>query len=1141
MFAKNNFFMKLKKSDLTKKIAGLLLFSLVFSTCSLAQAATSGKEFFVAFGRNGSESAVNADKNVELMLRITAPADTKVSLSFMENPSLNVTFYVSAGTIYDHHLTRSQALASYSGKQTTNLTNKKSIRVTADHPVTLVAMNSANHSVEATLVLPVESWGTEYYNTGIPYYSGTADNCNGYILIAKEDNTTVAQSANIANPTTLTLNAGEMYHYYNSSENTLGAHIVADKPVAFFNSNTMGEIKTDGVSLYNYNFEQLVPVNQWGKAFIAPASDLNAGFFRIYPKEIPTTVTLRFSDNTTKVITIDNPSFYYRHLDVIIDQANNPSAKACYITSDKPVSVCAFTKTATSGSSMSQPAMAWLPSLEQRTGSVMASPLDFDGKHVYMKMDHYLTIITPTAGKAKTTLSPDGTPPQPVENVPGFDWVADDVGGSGYSFGTYYFGESYPFKGDYLNTTVFVDNPDGILALAYGRGSYTNYFYAVGSSYRDLTDCPNEGAAVIWTPNAAAESEKYNWYNSANWTPAVVPTACHNVYIPGNSEYYPKLDKNAECNTVYFMQGAELGRPDLLTYNKACVQMNIGLKQSEQITGKDDKDLVLKSASTADRMLYSAAVSAAPLERERWYMLSSPLKGVLTGDLGFGGFPLTYLKKFGPIAKDDKDYPVGTWTTTYTSMTEPVALNTTDGFVFYMYGYTEGGDASCNRGCEESGFFGMINESDFMPQRNGQDYGIGKTNGILELPFFADTTNLYAHRTQVYDGQQSTFYHFNSGITNLSNFGKLSGTTESISRSDSSYRFAPENYVDGAWIFPKQMYHPATGLIDGVDFLVGNPYMSSIDMAAFYAGNSASIEPSYKLWNGTSFNSYSMDTETGGVVSTASDNSVYVSPLQGFFLTCKQGGGAVLFDVEKISTVRPAKTKFNLRSAPEASEENILRIKAENSDAVSHTLIGYREGASAGFIHEEDVRKLFSPQNNVPEIYSLAGDTPVDINFINDDRDIIIPLGVKTGKCETVRLTFTGMDNYHKTSKIELFDALENKTIDLTGKASFTCSFSHAGKGVSNRRFSLRIGKSMTSLPDFNHSGDSLKIYGDSNGIYVLSSEPVKKLEIYDLQGRKHYESVSDVRYYPLRGNWSKAAMIVKAITNNQVKTVKVN
>ena len=644
----------------------------------------------------------------------------------------------------------------------------------------------------------------------------------------------------------------------------------------------------------------------------------------------------------------------------------------------------------------------------------------------------------------------------------------------------------------------------------------------------------------VWTPNNSRD-----WNNAANWTPAIVPTPVHSVYIPGNLTYYPLLTSSVKCRNIYFMEGGELGRPDLLIYNRAYVQVNFDLKQSSQAKNSD-KALITQKTVTADRMKYSAAVSAPPLSREHWHMLSAPLRGIVTGDFAFGGFPLTFLMKFGPVNKDIERYDVGKWTTPYTKMTE--SLNCTDGFAIYMYGY---GMAGSNEGCEETGTYSdQLNESLLPAARKNLKYGLHETNGILEFPFFEDATGINAHRTQVYDptSKQSTFYYIYDG-RNGAVLNSLSGETESRRREDydGNYRFIPEERNGSAWAFQNPVTHSDYGLGSQDEFMVGNPYMSSIDMLEFFKDNdNTKIQGQYRVWeDGVGFISYQVDlknlTITSGKIGV---NDGYIAPMQSFFLKtadgfASNGGSIVKFDVTKISTVRPSGAS-NFRDG--TAKQNSLYVKAENDSAASYLFIGYKENASAGFRGGEDVQKLFSPVEYVPEIYALSDDVPADILFINNkERETTIPLGIKTDQTGEIRLTFTGMDNYSKASKIELFDALENRTINLTGQSSYTYTFNHTQTGISNGRFSLRFENSTTALPEINDP-DRLNVYGDSKGIYVVSpaSDPVRQVAIYDFQGRKIYESTTDARYYPLSGNLAHSPLIVKVITKNGTKTVRI-
>ena len=1271
----------LKKQNRTGRATFLLLFSFCMVIHSYAQLATnSGTEFFLAFGKNDTINSVIGNPtlgyNVEFTLRITNtesnPADVTL---YFKNINASEHFTVQPGKIYDYPLTQDEAKACYSTlyASNSNLNQTKSIQVTSTQPVTVIAMSSAQNSIEASLVLPVEKLGKEYYHVGMDRYNTPTDvQTNGYILVATEDNTHIDISyppASSIPAHSEDLNAGDVYYYgataYNAYE-AKGAHIVANKPIAYFQNGSRSIVSSANGSRYNYTFEENAPVDQWGKEFILPTTvkqiytepniddpdmkDSGGAYARIFAAAATTNVTVRYTDNS--VLTFSLVSGASKDIYIDDSPAGHPSATACYIQADQPVSVCTYHYPYNGYPSyppglVSQPGAAWLPPVEQRTRNVLVSPLDMSGKHVYLKTYHSILIIAPTASKDRTMISVDGGPYQSITQLQRLDingkykfyWAADNVGGSGYSVGRYYFGTSWVEQNVTLNTTALIDNPDGVIVLAYGQGSYTNYFYAAGYGSRGIargyyftvkadngseekfydmdgkgycgvnsftfTAYPNSltnvvwkidgnqvntgnsftypasnlaygyhtvdmivtdgsgtytytthfylggGPAIIWTPEAniyGTEDDKQNWNNVYNWTPSMVPTQCDNVYIPGNSTHYPRLTSQAVCNDIYFIQGGELGRPDLLNYKRAHVHMNFDLKQSAQERYLPNTvnlvNLVLRSNSTTyDRMVYSASVSATPLGRERWYMLSSPLRSIVTGDLSYGGFPFTFLMKFGPIDKDGTHYNVGKWTTPYNSLVEPAASHTADGFAFYMYGW--GNTSGNNDGCSESGSYTDLNNMAYLPDnRRSLEYGLKKTNGILELPFFADSTSLFAHRTQVYNQpvpNASTFYYVNDGSL-YGSYNALLGDTSTVVRenNDGNYRFAPEVYSGGNWSF--QPINLDESNLNDDEFLVGNPYMSSIDMVAFFnaSPNNSSLLPQFRIWNGTSFISYSV---SGSVVTPTLPNPMsdprYIAPLQGFLLKTRGVGTSAKLDAT-FTTTRPAGKTSNLRSGE--AEQNILRIKAENDLAASYTLIGYQENASNDFIEGEDITKLFSPFDYVPEVYSIVKDIPTDINFIHNDGEMMIPLGIKTNRTGEIRLTFTGMDNYVKASKIELIDALENRTIDLTGMSSYTYTFNLMDAGIQNGRFAILIDNTTTSTPVVTES-DNLQIYGDSKGLYVISSpsDPVQQVIIYDFQGRKVYENNTGAEYYPLSDVSGFSPLIVKATTKSRVKTVKLS
>jgi hypothetical protein len=118
-----------------------------------------------------------------------------------------------------------------------------------------------------------------------------------------------------------------------------------------------------------------------------------------------------------------------------------------------------------------------------------------------------------------------------------------------------------------------------------------------------------EFSGLIWTGLAGN-----SWTEPDNWNTGEVPDASLSVYIPGDLDTYPVLTAAGEAavKDIRFGPGAEIGRQDLLSYERAFVQLDF----------------------------------SAPASRNRWYMLSNPLQELYSGDFSFGGYPGMDMKLF---------------------------------------------------------------------------------------------------------------------------------------------------------------------------------------------------------------------------------------------------------------------------------------------------------------------------------------------------------------------------------------------------------------------------------------------------------------------------------------------------------------
>ncbi|MDR1762985.1 MAG: T9SS type A sorting domain-containing protein [Dysgonamonadaceae bacterium] len=160
-----------------------------------------------------------------------------------------------------------------------------------------------------------------------------------------------------------------------------------------------------------------------------------------------------------------------------------------------------------------------------------------------------------------------------------------------------------------------------------------------------------EQFTAVW--NGASGND---FYNAGNWNGNLSPSADDEVIISGSAANFPILasDDNAQVRNITFEPGAEIGRQDLLNYDKAFVQLD-----------------------------FSSANS-----RNRWWMMGNPFQELFVGDLNFGGYPSMDLKQFLPDAGG-----IGRWSA-YPGITKKFGLG--ESFDFWLYPDTREGDFGLN-------------------------------------------------------------------------------------------------------------------------------------------------------------------------------------------------------------------------------------------------------------------------------------------------------------------------------------------------------------------------------------------------------------------------------------------------------------
>ncbi|MDR1594314.1 MAG: gliding motility-associated C-terminal domain-containing protein [Prevotellaceae bacterium] len=416
---------------------------LIFYGHIYGQLTTQGTDFWVSFGNNATEP-YNA---IHLQVRVVATKAANVKFTFTETGKTE-TISLTAGSVYTRDLLTAEKKAVYADATGVS---KKSLHIESDENISVFAINLLKYSTDATCILPVNAYDISYYHLSYD------TEYEGYIVVAVEDNTKVYNnSILIAN-----LNRGEVYsnYFYNNAK-----YITANKPVAYFVANICVKVPVD-VAACDCFYEQLLPESLWGISFMVPVTIRGIERIRVYAAQNNTTVTHTGGTVMSGSLHLNRGEYVELEIDIL--------DAGCYIESDRPVAVTSYlTGTDYTGLDYpnGDPAMAWIPSIDQFVNEAVIAPFIASGPSILA--EHHILIVTSTKDKNLTEMSiGNGT----FSSLSGGYWTDHPSDYSFYSMPLTNADLSYEFK-----------NPSGLVILGYGLGNSESYYYLSGSALRKL-------------------------------------------------------------------------------------------------------------------------------------------------------------------------------------------------------------------------------------------------------------------------------------------------------------------------------------------------------------------------------------------------------------------------------------------------------------------------------------------------------------------------------------------------------------------------------------------------------------------------------------------------------------------------------
>lgn len=271
----------------------------------------------------------------------------------------------------------------------------KTFHVSADTDVTVYALNQAQTTSDAFLVLPTDVLAGDYfvmaYNSD-DNISSISNTPSQFVVVAAYDDTHIQivprentfmhnrQKQNI------TLNQGEAYlvqanmNFGNIHNDLTGSEVHSEKPVAVFGGHQRATLPINtffGTTSRDCLVEQMLPVKVWGKnaflvPYVQPAGITTNGndLYRILAAYDSTEIYI----NNVKMVTLNRGGYYEGAL-----------VNAASVSSNNPIMVAQYKKTAnenSNSSKISDPFMMIIPPVEQfmnnyRIINVQAYELDY--------------------------------------------------------------------------------------------------------------------------------------------------------------------------------------------------------------------------------------------------------------------------------------------------------------------------------------------------------------------------------------------------------------------------------------------------------------------------------------------------------------------------------------------------------------------------------------------------------------------------------------------------------------------------------------------------------------------------------------------------------------------------------------------
>lgn len=621
---------------------------------------------------------------------------------------------------------------------------------------------------------------------------------------------------------------------------------------------------------------------------------------------------------------------------------------------------------------------------------------------------------------------------------------------------------------------------------------------------------------LVWRGTSATS----NWNNDANWARAdkdelkkdgsdsyltndenttsqgFVPMLFTNVVMP--------KDSKSELYMAGYTNGGEgwtSGRPDYMELPTENIQYDLMAYEKDNALTTQRyrvnicRDIHFEPGAQmlhAEELLYNKAWTDVEVAPGKWTLVSTPLQGVVAGDwyapTATGQQATEYFK--------DITFADGI----YNRLNPAVYQRSwSDGATIVEQGGTNNTPVSF-----ATEWSSVYNDAS-VPYSAGAGFSFKAVSDKNPLLFrFPKADNSYDVSTDP---------------LSRDNAGKL--LVSSLIDRSNPYVYNPQTDV-------KVTLKPSPAAENGARYLmVGNPFMTSLDVRQFVEANDGVLAQKY--WYVTADGSTQADVLGDDGDWTAAD-AYQAAPYSAFYVEAADPNAA---DVEVKFTADMQVPFTQTSGTASASQARALQIEAADSHGSSQALLSYSAQADNACAGEDAVllSNLSGNATAAPQVYTVAGNTAVSVNWLKDAQQI--PLGVFAAtEDDEVTLTFTGLGALRSP---RLYDAELNTETPLSEGYQLTV------KGSSHGRYFLRsLGGALTGLTPTT-TDPELTVYSVRPGELIVSSNAtLQSVQVFTADGRRLSPVVQSQSNCVWRlSGVDKGVVLIKATAGNRQQVVR--